>query len=216
MDAPPTPLSPAPGPSGPSGPASLAPPAPEPPVDPPPSPRALARLGRVLPRVDRLVRFAYRVAGASALSALVLWWVLVGRLAAGGRLSWFAAGAFLLLLCVPAGATWVAGKTVAELAALPGRLREQALAAAQGSVRGLRREARSGPFAVGLLRALWAARGLLAGGQATWARAASLARLVRVASLPFLLVLSVLMLLNVVVIPAGLVALVLLLRGLAG
>lgn len=177
----------------------------------PPSPRALARLGRVLPRVDRLVRFAYRVAAASALSALALWWVLVGRVAAEGRLSWFAAGAFLLLLCVPAGATWVAGKTVAELAALPGRLRDQALAAARGTAQ----SARSGPFAVGLLRALWAARGLLAGGRATWVRAASFARLVRVASLPFLLVLSALMLLNVVVIPAGLVALVQILRGLA-
>ena len=90
-----------------------------------------------------------------------------------------ALGALLLL---PALGTAVAAWTLADLFALPARLR----ALAEG-VRGEWAAARE--RRTGLIRLLWAARGLADEAQGGWLRGLALLRLARLSSLPFLLLL---------------------------
>ena len=170
------------------------------------SPGALARLGRLVPRVDALVRFTYRTAGVSAVAAGLVWLALFeGALrtgAVGG-----AAVAVAVLLLVPAGAAALAGWTLADLASLPGQLRDAALAATGRG--GEAREA-GGSRLLGVGRALWAARGLALTSKGAWVRAVGTVRFVRLASLPFALALVGLFALNGLVILGGAVALVVL------
>lgn len=166
------------------------------------SPGLLARLGRALPAVDTLVRFAYRTAAASAVAAALV----VGAVAeaVGGLPGWAVVLGLGLLL--PSAGTALAGWTLADLVRIPGQLREAALAAT----------GRSGAPAEGgrivrLLKGLWAARGLALLTRGTWLKAVGALRFVRLASLPFALGLLALVALNVVVLAAGAVALLFLL-----
>ena len=166
-------------------------------------PGALARLGQLVPGVDALVRFAYRTAGASAVAAALIWLALFeGALrtgAAGG-----AAVAAAVALLAPAAAAALAGWTLADVAALPGQLRDAALAATgRGGAPG--RAGRSRLLGVG--RALWAARGLALTSKGAWLRAVGAVRFLRLASLPFALALVGLFALNGVVVVGGAVAL---------
>ncbi|PAP77516.1 hypothetical protein [Rubrivirga marina] len=185
------------------------------PADGPPSsgalaeapPGALARLGRLLPGVDAIVRFAYRLAGVSGIAALlivaaVLRWV--PQLAAGVLV------ALGLLLLVPAAAVAIAGWTLADLASLPRQVREAALAT---TGREASREAVKGSRVVRLLKSLWAARGLALLTKGGWVKAVGALRFLRLASLPFALALLSAVALNGVVIVGGLVAVVLLILG---
>ena len=179
-------------------------------------PGALARLGRLLPGVDALVRFAYRTAAASAVSAVlivavVLRWVdravaVPGSLTTTG---WAALVALTAALLLPAAAAALAGWTLADLVSIPGQLRDAALQAAgrASEARGARKGSRL--LAVG--RSIWAARGLALLSRGTWLRGVGALRFLRLASLPFALGLLALFALNAVVIAGGLVALLVLL-----
>ena len=170
-------------------------------------PGALARLGRLLPGVDGLVRFAYRTAAASAVSAVVVVAAVADALAGSAGVPWALAAGALLVLWIPAGAAALAGWTLSDLARLPGQLRDAAAGAA-GRTRDVRRKrSRLGAS----LRALWAARGLAAVSRGAWLRALGAVRFVRLASLPFALALGGLFALNGVVVAAGVVALLVLL-----
>ena len=177
---------------------------------------ALARLGRLLPGVGALVRFAYRTAAVSAAAAVAIWFALFeGALRAGAlggaapTQSATAALVVAVLLLVPAAAAALAGWTLADLAALPGQLRDAALAATGRG--GPPQATRRGGRLFGLVRALWAARGLALTSRGAWLRAVGAVRFVRLASLPFALALAGLFALNGVVIVGGVVALVVLL-----
>ncbi|MEM1116488.1 MAG: hypothetical protein AAF845_14505 [Bacteroidota bacterium] len=191
-------------------PASAAPPAelaaPAPGADlalaPEAEPGALARLGRLLPGVEALVRFAYRTAAVSAGAALVIVFALAE--AVGGLPVWLLLlGAVLLL---PASGTALAGWTLSDVASIPGQLREAALAAT-----GRSGAPAKGSRVVRLLKALWAARGVALLSKGAWMKAVGAVRFVRLASLPFALGLLGLVALNGVVILGGLAALVVLL-----
>ena len=170
-------------------------------------PGALARLGRLIPGAEAVARFAYRVAGASVVAAgLVVWavvdavgWTDVSR----GPLV-----ALGLLLLLPAAATALAGWTLADLARLPGQLRDAALSAAREA--GDARTAK-GSRLVRLVRSLWAARGLALLTKGGWVKAVGALRFLRLASLPFALALVGAVALNAVVIVAGVVAVLVLL-----
>lgn len=170
------------------------------------------RLARWLPRLQGLVRFAYRTAGVSALCAVVLWWALAGQamLAVGGA-AWLVGLGVLLVLLVPAGAAWLLGLTLHDVLTLPETIRKSASVAATASREALRSDAsdEAEPTRgrlLGVLSALWAVRGFVLESRGAWAKAATAARVVRLAKLPFVLGLSGLFLLNGVVILAGLVA----------
>ena len=172
-----------------------------------PPPGALARLGRLLPGVDGLVRFVYRTAAASAVAAALVAAAVAEALAgAVGGVPWAAVAALLLVLWVPAGAAALAGWTLADLARLPGQLRDAAAAAGGRARETAGRRSRLGRS----VRALWAARGLALASRGAWLRAAGAVRFVRLASLPFALALGGLFALNAVVIAAGAVALLVL------
>ena len=166
------------------------------------SPGALARIGRLLPGVDGVVRFAYGTAAASAVSAGL---VVVAVAQAGADRGLLAALGLLLL--TPALAAALAGWTLADLASLPAQVRDAARAAA-GRQRGgaAPKESRIGR----LLRSLWAARGLALLTRGGVARAVGAVRFVRLASLPFLLGLVGFVALNALVIAGGVVALLVL------
>ena len=168
-------------------------------------PGALARLGALLPSVDAVVRLAYRVAGLSALAVgLILWAVwdaLAWRMVPGDLV---ALGVVLLL---PAAAVALAGWTVADVARLPGQIRDAALAAAG---RGEGAPSREGSRLVRLVKSLWAARGVALLTRGGWLKAVGALRFVRLASLPFAFGLAVLVLLNGVVIVGGVIALLVL------
>ncbi|MEM6327561.1 MAG: hypothetical protein AAF791_10625 [Bacteroidota bacterium] len=173
------------------------------------------RLGRWLPKLGGLVHFAYRTAWVSAGSALVLWWALAGEavLSLGGA-AWVVALGFLLLLLVPAGAAWLLGLTLRDVLSLPETIRRSASAAAQASREALRSDGnqkKKRGRVLGVVSALWAVRGFVLDSRGAWAKAATAARVVRLAKLPFTLGLLGLFLLNGAVILAGLLALVLML-----
>ncbi|WP_420454535.1 hypothetical protein [Rubrivirga sp.] len=166
-------------------------------------PGALARLGRLLPGVDALVRLAYRLALASAVAA----GLIVAAVASATALATPVLVGLGALLLVPAAAVAVAGWTLADLASLPGQLRQAALAAT-GRAGGA---AEKGSRIARLVKSLWAARGLALLTKGGWLRAVGALRFVRLASLPFALALLGFVALNGVVIAGGLVALLVLL-----
>ena len=176
-----------------------------------PPPAAMGRLGRWLPRLAGLVRVAYRVGATSAVSALVLWWALAGDAVMAGGRAWVPALLVLAALLVPAGAAWLLGLTLHDVLTLPETLRRSASAAAVESREALAASGAKGGRIAGLVRAVWAARGLVLESQGAWAKALAAARVVRLAKLPFALGLVGLFALNGVVIAAGLVALVVML-----
>ena len=167
-------------------------------------PGALARLGRVIPGADTLVRFAYRTGAASAVAAALVWAALFERVVGTPSMPWPFAIVVAVVLLVPALAAALVGWTLADLVRLPGQLREAAVAAA-GGVTGAARA--KGSRIAAIFRAIWAARGLALGSKDAWLRAIAAARFIRLASLPFVLALVGLFALNGVVIVAGLVAL---------
>lgn len=164
-------------------------------------PGALARLGRLLPSVEALVRFAYRTAAVSAAAALVI--VAAVAEAVSGLPGWLLLVGALLML--PAAGTALAGWTLADVVRIPGQLREAALAA---TGRGGASAAAKGSRLVRLLKALWAARGVALLSKGAWLKAVGALRFVRLASLPFALGLLGLVALNGVVILGGVIALV--------
>ncbi len=146
------------------------------------------------------------LAAVAVVVALVEW--SSGGAPVAGTVSWGAV-ALLVVLWIPAGAAALLAWTVADLARLPGQIREAAREAG-----GRAREVGAGRSRIGgSLRALWSARGLALASRGAWLRAAGAVRFVRLASLPFALALLGLFALNAVVIGAGAVALVLLLLG---
>ena len=165
-------------------------------------PGALARLGALLPSVDAVVRLAYRTAALSALAVGVILWAVWDAVA------WRMVPTDLVVLGVvlllPAAAVALAGWTLADVARLPGQLRDAALAAAG---RGEGAPSKKGSR---LVRSLWAARGLALLTRGGWLKAVGALRFVRLASLPFAFGLVVLVLFNGVVIVAGVVALLVL------
>ena len=188
-----------------------APPAPEIPeavgvAEAPPG--ALARLGRLLPGVDAVVRFAYRTALVSAAAAALIL-IAVGDAIGWGEGSVLGLAVIGMGLLLPAAAAALAGWTLADVVSIPGQLREAALQAT-GRASGPR-GARRGSRLLSVLRSLWAARGLALLSKGTWLRAVGAVRFVRLASLPFALGLVALFALNAVVIAGGLVALLVLL-----
>lgn len=165
-------------------------------------PGALARLGRLLPRISTVVRWAYRLAAVSAASAGVIVVAL-----ASADWTWLTPAALAVLavvLLLPAAAVAIAGWTLADIASLPGQIREAALAAA-------RREPSEAPARRsrigGILRSLWAARGLALLSRDGWLKAVGAVRFLRLASLPFMLGLVGFVALNGLVIAGGAVAL---------
>lgn len=177
-------------------------------------PASTGRLGRWLPKLAGLTRFAYRTATVSAISAGVLWWGLVKGVVLGiGGASWVLALGLLLVLLIPAGAAWLLGLTLHDVMTLPETIRRSASAAASVSREALRSEAaqQKGGRILGVISALWAVRGFVLESRGAWAKAATAARVVRLAKLPFALGLVGLFLLNGVVILLGALALVLLL-----
>ena len=175
------------------------------------SPGALARLGRLVPRVDALVRFAYRTAAVSAVAAVLIWLALFEATLRTGAVGG-AAVVVAVLLLVPAGAAALVGWTLADLASLPGQLRDAALAATGRKPlgRGGEPDAKGGSRLLDVGRALWAARGLALTSKGAWVRAVGAVRFVRLASLPFALALVGLFALNGLVVLGGAVALVVL------
>lgn len=158
----------------------------------PPLSEAPSRLARVGGLVQRTVRAAWRWAGLGALGAASVWMLLFWRSLDAGSISVAAAAIGALVLLVPPVATAVLAWTLGDLVALPGALRDSATAATR-------------PGDGGIVRSVWAIRGLAADGAGAWARAAGLARL---ASLPFVLGLLALVVLNGALVLAGVAALV--------
>ena len=190
--------------------APLAPEAARPPAaatEAPAEGASAGRLGRWLPRIAGLVRFAYRVAGVSAASAALLWWALAGGAVLAGGAAWVPALALLALLLMPAGAAALLGLTLHDVLTLPERLRQGATAAAAESREALAASGARGGRIAGLVRAVWAARGFVLESKGAWAKAAAAARVVRLAKLPFTLGLLGLFALNAAVIAGGLIAL---------
>ncbi len=178
-------------------------------------PGALARLGRLLPGVEALVRFAYRTAGASAVAAVVIvaavWQWLDGSawVPSGAAEAWPLLGGLGAVLLLPAAAAALAGWTLADLASIPGQLRDAALQASGRASQA--RGPRTGSRLVAVGRSIWAARGLALLSKGTWLKGVGALRFVRLASLPFALGLLALFALNAVVIAGGVVAALLLL-----
>ena len=195
------PVPPAPSAPAPSTGAPLAAPPAEVPEIAQAPPGALARLGRMLPAVDTVVRAAYRTAGLSALSVAVILYVLwdwrAERMVPGDLV------VIGLVLSLPAAAVALAGWTLADVARLPGQIRE----AARSAARRESGEPTEGSRIGRLVRSLWAARGLALLTRDGWLKAVGAIRFVRLASLPFVLGLTVLIALNGVVIVGGLIAL---------
>jgi hypothetical protein len=181
------------------------------PVAPPPG--ALQRVGRLLPLVEGLVRGTKRLAAVSAASAVVLWLVLARPWrwgAAPPEDGYVLQFVVLLVLLVPAGAALLGAVTLGDLLRLPAQLRGAAAEAA-GHARGALARGPARGRLLGFVRALWSARALVTDAQGGWVRALALARLARLASLPFALFLVAAVALNVVVIAAaGLAVLVML------
>ena len=169
-----------------------------------PPPGALARLGRMLPRAAAVTRFAYRTALVSLVSAALILWAIVDTF--GVSLARLDLAVLAVLLVLPAAAAALAGWTLADLAALPGDLKEAALGAAAVS-RGERGK-KSRLF--GALRSLWAARGVALLSRGAWMKAVGALRFARLASLPFAIGTLALFAMNGVVVLGGLVALLVL------
>ena len=174
-------------------------------------PGVLAKLGRVVPGADTLVRFAYWTAGISAVSAALIVAALID-IAAGpdaivGDPSWPLALAVFVILCIPAGAAALVGWTLSDLVRLPGQLRQAAIAAAGGASGAVKAK---GSRIARIFRAIWAARGLALGSKDAGLRAVAAARFIRLASLPFVLALVGMFALNGLVIAAGLASLLVL------
>lgn len=173
---------------------------------------ALRRLGRWLPRLSGLVRFANRTGAVSAVCALILWWALVSPVVLGvGGASWLVAIVVLGVLLLPAASAWLLGLTLNDILTLPERLRGGAIAAASQSREALAASPEAGGRITGVIRAIWAARGFVLESKGAWAKAATAARVVRLAKLPFVLGTLGLFALNAAVIVGGLIALVILL-----
>jgi len=190
-----------------SHPAPVVPPAT---VSPPPG--VAARLQRLLPLVRALVRQTKRLAAVSAASAVVLWLVLArpwdwgASPPAGGHVLPFVG---LLVLLVPAGAALLGAYTLADLLALPARLRASALETTAQAQEALATPGRGRLF--GFARAVWGIRALVLDAQGGWLKALALARLARLASLPFALALVAAVALNFVVVAAAVVVVLLVL-----
>ena len=170
-------------------------------------PGALARLGRLIPRAEALVRFAYRTAAVSAAAALAILAAVLDAVGSADASPGVVVVLSLVLL-LPAGAAALAGWTLADLVSIPSQLREAALQATGHATEVPRRK---GSRLLAVVRSLWAARGLALLSKGTWLRGVGAVRFLRLASLPFALGLGALAALNVVVIAGGLVALLVLL-----
>ena len=174
----------------------------QPPVEVAQAPEgALARLGAMLPGVDAVVRLAYRTAGISAIAVAVILWAIWDAFSL--RMVPRDLALIGVVLLLPAAAVALAGWTLADVARLPGQIRDAALAAA-GRGGGT---AKKGSRLMRLVKSVWAARGLALLTRGGWLKAVGALRFVRLASLPFALALAGFVLLNGLVILGGVVAL---------
>ena len=176
------------------------------PVEAPPG--TLDRVRRLLPFVEALVRRTKRLAVVSAGSAVVLWAILtrpwawtLGAPEGGYTLPLVG----LLVLLVPAGAALLDALTLGDLLRLPAQLRGAAADTA-AHARGAVARGPSGRRLAGFARAVWGARALVLDAQGGWLKALALARLARLASLPFALALIAAVALNFVLIAAAVLA----------
>ena len=167
-------------------------------------PGALARLGRLLPRLQGAVRLTYGVGWLGVASALVVWWAVAGGTFRGSAVEWGLALAMLAVLLIPAAAAWLLGLTLKDVLSLPGQVRDSAVAAA-ASMRDESGKRRRG--LLGVVAAIWAARSFVLSSKGLWARAVTAGRLVRLARLPFVLGLVGVFLLNGVLAAAALMVL---------
>ena len=173
----------------------------------------LARLRGLTPLVRSLVGKVRGLAFVSGASAVVLWSILFApwQWGSGTPLDGIAARVLLLaLLLVPAAAAYVGHLMLRDLLDLPARLRATAsetVGEAKDALVSGDRAGRARLF--GFFRAIWAARGLLLDTKGLWVKMAATARLVRLASLPFVLGLLAAFALNFAVIGAALLAVVL-------
>jgi hypothetical protein len=177
-------------------------------------PGVLARVQRLLPVVRALVRQTKRLAVVSAVSAVVLWLILARPWdwgAAPPEVGYAGALVVLLVLLVPAGAALLGALTLGDLLTLPARLRATA-AEATGQARGVLGAPGQGRL-FAFARAVWGARALVLDAREGWLRALALARLARLASLPFALFLVGAVALNFVVIAAAALAVLVALLG---
>jgi hypothetical protein len=176
-----------------------------------PPPGALDRLRRLLPLVGGLVRRTKRLAAVSAASAVVLWLALARPWRWGvdpPEDGYALAVVGLLVLLVPAGAALLGALTLGDLLRLPAQLRGAAAEAA-GHARGALAGGPARGRLLGFARAIWGARALVLDAQGGWLKALALARLARLASLPFALFLVAAVALNFVVIAAAALAVLL-------
>jgi hypothetical protein len=178
------------------------------------APGVLAKLGQVLPAAESIVRFVYRMATVSAVAAAVVVLALIDLFpAAAASVSlWWLVLAYLVLV-IPAGATALLGWTLSDLMKLPGQIREAALSAARGAAQGVSDVAKAPRKSrlVSVFRAIWAARGLAMGPRDVLTKTLAAARFVRLASLPFVLALVALFVVNGAVIVLGALGLLVLL-----
>ncbi|MDX1419621.1 MAG: hypothetical protein R3181_06605 [Rubricoccaceae bacterium] len=173
-------------------------------------PGVVARVQRLVPLVQGLVRQTRRLAAVSAVSAVVLWLLVVRPWRWGvdaPDLGYALPIVGLLLLLVPAGAALLGAWTLADLLSLPARLRAGAAATSAQAQEALATPGHGRLF--GFARAVWGARALVLDAQGGWLKALAAVRLARLASLPFALALIGAVALNAVVIAAAVLAVLL-------
>lgn len=141
------------------------------------------------------------LAAVSSVAAAVLWWIVAGRFAAAGQVTWWLAGIALVPLLLPAAGTWLAVDTVRGVLRLPDVLRGM-LSESKTQATVVRAE-KGTTRAVGFVRLLWALRALATDAHGKAIAALALFRLSR---LPLLLAAVAAFALNLVVILAAAVA----------
>jgi len=178
---------------------------PQPPIVPDPSAPAdadarvtstlAARLGGVLPALRRATDWLRYLSVAAAAAAVAVWVAFFVEGAWGSAPRTVASGAALLILLVPPTITLVAAWTLRDVLSLPDRLRGlSARAAAAVPPAGGR---------IGLVRALWVLRGVLAEARGSALRVGAVARAARLGSIAAVAALALAVVLNVVLILAA-------------
>ncbi|MEM9997400.1 MAG: hypothetical protein AAF809_06830 [Bacteroidota bacterium] len=160
-----------------------------------------SRLDRLQGLVERTLRRTLMLAAVSSVAAAVLWWIVAGRFAAAGQVTWWLAGIALVPLLLPAAGTWLAVDTVRGVLRLPDVLRGM-LSESKTQATVVRAE-KGTTRAVGFVRLLWALRALATDAHGKAIAALALFRLSR---LPLLLAAVAAFALNLVVILAAAVA----------
>lgn len=165
------------------------------------------RVQKIVPLAQALAGKVKGLAAVSAASAIVLWTLLVEPWAWANGVTWGAALVALVglaLLLLPAAAALVGYLTLQDVLTLPSRLRAAAAeTTGQAKEAITTRDTRKRGRLLGFFRAIWAARSLVLDSKGAWLKAVAAARVVRLASLPFVLGLLAAFALNFAVITAA-------------